>query len=208
MACSRPSSRLFLALVLLAGCAAPSTVARAGEPPLAVLDGTGAAVPLESLWRGQEATVVVFWSQGCPCVRRYQARVDALLDAWPTRRVRVVAVSSNANDSFEEALRVARERGVRVPLFRDEGARLAQALGARSTPTIAVLDGEGRLRFLGWLDNERLPGDADRQAYVERAVNGLLGGSAFAAKSPVFGCTITRSLFTTAPQTCGAHPDP
>ena len=196
---------LALGALLGAGCATPSASTRDGEPALLLTDAAGQPVRFDSLWQGQEATVVVFWSLGCPCVRRYQERVDALLGAWPSRRVRVVAVASNAGEPLDELLRVAKERGVRVPLYRDEGGRVAQALGARSTPSVAVLDGAGRVRFLGWMDNERLPGEADRQPYVERAVGGLLAGAAFAARSPVFGCTITRSLFTATPATCGAH---
>lgn len=211
MATSRPlrPAAALAALLLGAGCAGPAASTRAGAPPLTVTDAQGQPVRFESLWQGQQATMVVFWSLGCPCVRRYQERVDALLDAWPSRPVRVVAVASNAGEPLGDVLRVAKERGVRVPLYRDEGGRVAQALGARSTPTVAVLDGAGRVRFLGWLDNERLPGDAGRQPYVERAVDGLLGGAAFAARSPVFGCTITRSLLTATPAACGAHdPNP
>jgi hypothetical protein len=145
---------------------------------------------------GRDATVLVFWSGTCPCVRRYQERVDGLLDAYPAARVRVVGVSSNAGEPYADVLRVASERQVRIPILRDEGGALARSLGARSTPTVVVLDASGAVRYLGWLDNERLPGDPGREPWLDRALQGVLDGkTSFASRSPTYGCAITRSPF-------------
>ena len=151
--------------------------------------------------------MLVFWSGTCPCVRRYQQRVDALLDAYPAERVRVIGVSSNAGETHADALRVAKERQVRIPIYRDEGGFVARAVGAGSTPTVAVLDRSGAVRYLGWVDNERLPGDAGREPWLDRALQGVLDGKTrFSAKSPVYGCTITRTLFDAAASSCcSAH---
>lgn len=199
-------SRLVFALLLLAGCAT-SGHGRAGAPPLRLTGADGATVWLDALAAGREATVLVFWSAGCPCVRRYQARVDALAEAFPAARVRVLGVASNAGEPFAESLAAAQERGVRIPLYRDEGGAVAEALGARSTPTVVLLDQQGEVRYRGWLDNERLPGEEGREPWLERALEGLLAGqTGFAARSPVYGCAITRSLFDPpAGSCCTAH---
>jgi peroxiredoxin len=209
MGSSRSSSTaaraaLLLPLALtLAGCAGPSGAARPALDRLRLTSARGEPVTLEVLTAGRDATVLVFWSAGCPCVRRYQARVDALLDTWPAARVQVLGVSSNAGEPFAEALAAARERGVRLPLYRDEGGAVAEALGARSTPTVVVLDARGQLRFRGWLDNERLAGEAGRQPWLDQALEGLLTGrDDFAARTPVYGCAITTSLFGPAPGGC------
>ncbi len=197
-----------LAILRAAACAAPAPPLRPGGPALALVSGGGETVTLDELRRGRDAAVLVFWSAGCPCVRRYQERVDALLDAWPAGRVRVLGVSSNAGEPFDEVLRAARERGVRLPIYRDEGGRVAEALGARSTPTIAVLDAAGELRFLGWLDNERLPGDPGHEPWLDRALQGLLDGrTRFSARTPTWGCVITRSLFAPAERPCCSTSD-
>jgi peroxiredoxin len=189
-----------------AGCAtARSTPSAAAAAPLAARDGT--TTTLDALRRERDATVLVFWSGTCPCVRRYQDRVDALLDAWPRERVRVVGISSNAGERFVDALRVADERGVRIPILHDDGGRLADALGVSTTPTVVVLDRAGEVRYRGWVDNERLPGAAGREPWLDRALAGVLDGkTSFSARSPVYGCAITRSLFG-APQgaCCTAH---
>ena len=194
-----------LAALAIAGCAAaPATIVeRPGRAPLSLTAIDGSPVKLDQLWRERKVTVLVFWSGGCPCVRRYQGRVDALLDQYPADSVRVVGVSSNAGESFEDVIRVAKERRVRMPIFRDEGGRVAQAVGARSTPTVVVIDGRGALRFRGWIDNERLPGNPEREPYLERAIRGVLEGRGdFAERSPIYGCAITRSLFGSASTSC------
>jgi peroxiredoxin len=181
-----------------AGCGAARSSVAVGAPlQLRAAEGAEAGpAELTRLTSDRDATVLVFWSGSCPCVRRYQRRVDALLDRYSADRVRVVGVSSNAGESLADVRRVAHERGVRIPLYRDEGGEVARALGVKSTPTIVVIDRRGDVRFLGWLDNEREVGEPGREPWLERALDGVLAGrSDFQARTPTYGCTITRSLF-------------
>ncbi|MBL8921400.1 MAG: redoxin family protein [Myxococcaceae bacterium] len=200
------SRALLLSAAVLAGCAGTSGATRTAESSAVVLRAPVGAesTTLAALTSSRQATVLVFWSSGCPCVRRYQARVEAFAERYASRDVQVLAVSSNAGEPFEEALSVARERGVRVPLLRDDGGEVAKLVGARSTPTVALLDRSGAVRFVGWLDNEREPGVEGREAWLEQAVEGVLGGGSFAKRTPTWGCPITRSLSSVEPRRCEA----
>jgi peroxiredoxin len=184
------------------GCASGdlASAARSSDIPLTTAEGT--RTTLQALSRNRAATVLVFWSGGCPCVRRYQQRVDDLLDRYPAERVQVLGVSSNAGEDYADVLRIARERGVRIPIVRDEHGELARSIGVHSTPTAVVIGGDGRVRFLGWIDNERLPGDPQREPWLDRAIEGLLDNRAFANRTPTYGCTITRSLFHPSASSC------
>jgi len=175
-------------------------------PPLLVTSPGGNSIKLNELWLERKATVLVFWSTGCPCVRRYQQRIDALLDMYPRDKVQVLGISSNAGESFEEVKRVAKERGVRIEVFRDDSGQVAQTVGARTTPTVVVIDQSGNIRFRGWIDNERLPGDPDREAYLDNALRGVLEQrNDFPTRSPMYGCAITRSLFRAPGCQCHQH---
>jgi len=203
-----------LASVLLAGvaagCASQKVAKRGQADEVTLLTGEGNAVPLREIWRGHRATVLIFWSANCPCVRRYQDRVETLLERYRAKGVAVFGVSSNADETFPEVKRVASTRGVRLPIVRDEDGLLAQSFGVRSTPTVVMLDERGEARFLGWLDNERTPGEPDREPWLELALQGVLENrSDFATRTPVFGCTIARRLFgATQNHSCIAPNEP
>ncbi|MGB8298518.1 MAG: redoxin family protein [Polyangia bacterium] len=208
------SRRYVVATVLLAsavaGCASQKVAKRGQADELTLLTGEGNAVPLREIWRGRRATVLISWSANCPCVRRYQDRVETLLEQYQAKGVAVLGVSSNADETFAEVKRVAGARGIHLPIMRDEDGLLAQALGVRSTPTVVLLDERGRARFVGWFDNERTPGEPDREPWLELALQGVLENrSDFATRSPVYGCTIARRLFgATQGHSCLAPNEP
>lgn len=188
--------------LLTAACAGPG-VSGAGNvgvaTPRLLPTLTGESIDLARVVRDHDATVLVFWSTECPCVRRYQDRTQALADTNDPQRVAVLLVASNAAEDEAHMREVAADRGVKLPILRDATGELAAELGAKTTPTTVVLRRDGSVAFRGWIDNERLPDDADREPYVERVLAGLLTGTSdFAARSPTYGCMITRSLSTPA----------
>jgi hypothetical protein len=196
MATFRLAFLLFI-LPVIGGCASASNAhLDIRDAQLILTSASGTVVALDELWRTRSATVLVFWSGECPCVLRYQARVDSLLERYAADQVRVIGISSNAGESLGDVLGVAKERSVRIPIFRDEDGRVAAYVGAHSTPTVVVIDGSGKVRFRGWIDNERLPGEPGREAWLDRALSGILEHrDDFITQTPVYGCAITRSLF-------------
>lgn len=196
---------LFVAASACAPAMERPQLSAAAVTELALLGGDGVAVPLPALYGDKDALVLVFWSSECPCVRRYQDRVDALIARYPS--VRVIGVSSNAGETSAQVDKTVSDRGVKLPIWRDEGGRVAAVVGARTTPTIAIIDSHGALRYLGWLDNERLPGERGREAYVDSALAALLAHApVVTTRSPIFGCVITRSLAAAEAASCAAPP--
>jgi len=186
----------FLLAAVIAGCSANKASVRKDPSQLYLKAADGGFVTVSELANGRDATVLVFWSSTCPCVRRYQERVDSLLDRYPADRVRVIGISSNAGETFEKVLKTAGDRGVRIPIYRDEGGFVAKSMGAQSTPTVVVIDKAGNILFFGWLDNEHLPGDSSRKPWLDLAIEGILNGRRdFSARTPTYGCTITKSVF-------------
>lgn len=211
MASSESRLRLSAALLLaLAACASRTGALRAEGPAwqhVTLVPTVGERATAGELVHSAEATVFVFWSSGCPCVRRYQARVDALAAGWAARGVNVVQVSSNAGESLEALREAVVARGLPLPVWRDEGGRLARALGARSTPTVALVRRDGQLLYRGWIDNEREPGEPDREPWLELALSDFAVGKQGTTASPTWGCTITRSLASRETAVCHPPPD-
>ena len=61
---------------------------------------------------------------------------------------------------------------------------------------------DGTVLYRGWIDNERLPGEDGREAWLESALNGFVTRRPFASRTPTWGCTITRALGRTAAPHC------
>lgn len=150
---------------------------------------------LETIIRNHKATVLIWWGTQCPCVTRYQSRMEELQKNYASQSVAVIAVSSNADDSAEKATLVAKQRQLKIPLFFDNGGLLASKIGATTTPTAILLNSNGEVQFAGWMDNERMPGNKNRIAYLENAIIQLLKGEKIEVpKTPVYGCPITQSF--------------
>lgn len=183
---------------LLGACASLGGADRLAPGDGALVGPDGAPAELAETWGSHEATVLIFWGSSCPCVKRYEARVAALRARYPAERVAFRYVSSNADDDLG-ALLAARAAGREVvPFVKDRGGALAGKLGVISTPSAVVLDRGGAVRFRGWIDNEHDLGDPDREPWLEDAVDAALTGGSARAVTPVWGCTITRSLGETA----------
>ena len=195
---------LLFFLLVASGCATGSTGGRRvdlinqGAAVRAVTDLHGGHIDLVRQVVTHDATVLFWWSATCPCVRRYEERMAAIRSDYSPERVAVFAVASNAGEDSDTLAHTARERGFTLPLLRDHGGRLARELGVRTTPTTVVLDREGTVRFKGWIDNERRPGETGRIAYVtpilDWVVGGMKGDTPAADRSPVYGCPITTSI--------------
>ena len=142
-----------------------------------------------------KATVLFWWGNTCPCVKRYQARIQQLRKDFAKRGIQFYAIASNVDDNPVEIRKVAEKRKFNLPFIVDPNGRFARLMGVISTPTTMMLDSKGHVRFRGWLDNERKPGQSGRKPYLHTALNKLLAKKADKlVTAPVYGCTITRSF--------------
>lgn len=156
----------------------------------------GRSVTLGSL-RGSAGTVLVFWSNQCPWVDRYEERVLALSSRYRDQGVNLVLVNPNDPTAFpQEAAAEGLSRAQRAnygstAYVMDTGAQLAGALGAGRTPHVFAFDGNGSLVYVGGIDDS--PGDPGnvQRNYLSEALDASLAGRPVGvAQTRAFGCTI------------------
>ncbi|SHK05467.1 redoxin family protein [Rhodothermus profundi] len=163
------------------------------DRPMPSVDGR--QVTLAQL-RGAHGLVLIFWSNRCPWVDRYEARVQELARTYEARGITFVLVNANdPNSSPRESLAAsqqrAQQRDYAMPYLIDEGAALARALGASRMPEAFVFDAQGRLVYRGAIDDS--PGDAAnaQQVYLRTALEALLQGTLpETTRTGAFGCLI------------------
>lgn len=177
-----------LAVAITSCATAPDTKGEA--PPLVAPDGGD--VLLAPMFAAHDATVLVWWSSSCPCVKRYAERVRDLAERFRPRGVAFYYVASNADDGPTEIAAAAPSAA--LPILQDPGGALADHFAVTSTPTVIVIDHAGAMRFRGWVDNEHPVGDPDREPWLEDALGWLADGGAGTRLTPVWGCMVTKSL--------------
>jgi len=107
--------------------------------------------------RGPNGVVVMFICNHCPYVKKSIDRIVRDCRELQSRGVGSIAVMSNdpaynAEDSFENMQRVAREKGFPFPYVLDETQDVARAYDAVCTPEFYGFDANLELRYHGRLD--------------------------------------------------------
>lgn len=203
--------RSVLLLVLLAACTPESSLvsastaeaqtgpARPGQPAPAFTlpDLDGRKVSLSD-YAGH--TVVLEWfNPGCPFVRyaHGDGPLETLPQKWIGQGVTWLAINSGApgkqGTGVDTNKAAVGEFGMSYPVLLDESGTTGRAYGARSTPTMVVIDGKGVVAYLGALDNAPLgkPEGGTFRGLLDAALTDLSAGRAVATpSSQAYGCSV------------------
>lgn len=157
---------------------------------------SGQRLSLEQI-QGAKATVVMFLSNHCPCVRHIQEALVRLALDYRGKGVGFAAICSSDVETYPEdspdRMRVVAQRlGFPFPYLYDETQNVARAHEAACTPDFFVFDAQLRLAYRGQFDDSR-PGNGlpvnGRDLRV--ALNALLAGTPVSAEQkPSTGCGI------------------
>jgi len=162
---------------------------RIGNFQLPDVSGTTRSLQLYS----GKLVVFVFWSFKCPVSLAYDDRIEGLQNKYGDKGVTVFRIASAANETSAEIRANTANLKLTVPVLLDSEGNFAEKLGATHTPSVFILDGSMILRYKGALDNNKKPGESDRIAYAENAIDSILAGRPVAvSETRPFGCSIKR----------------
>jgi hypothetical protein len=161
-------------------------------PPFTLPDTAGSDVAFPD----GRATVVVFTCNHCPYALAWHDRLLAVARDYGERDVRMVLVNPNdaeryPRDSFDAMReRVERDGPWPAPYLRDESQETARAYGAKTTPDIFVLDGDGTLRYRGAPDADHMD-EVQNASWLRSALDAVLDGRDVTQRetAPV-GCSV------------------
>ena len=147
---------------------------------------TGSATLSLGAAAGAQGLAVVLWSDSCPWVSKYAARLDALVDQYGRAGVGFVFVQSETPS--EEADATVTPSG---PVVLDAEGRLAAALGAQSVPQAFFFGPDGALAYQGAIDDSPASVDRVRVPYLQQAMDQSLAGVPIEVQSTrALGCTV------------------
>ncbi len=140
--------------------------------------------------------VVTFLGTECPLAKVYGAQLASLADKYKTRGVTFIGINSNQQDTPTELGHYARKHGIKFPLLKDPGNRIADQFDAKRTPEVFVLDQQRKVRYLGRIDDQFGVGyarpDATRN-HLTQAIDEILAGKPVTVPfTEAVGCHIGR----------------
>lgn len=136
---------------------------------------------------------IVFWSAECPWSKRGDEHIHNQEVPWVWGEGALLwRVASNETESLEVLQAVSEERSL-APVLLDPDQEAADLYGARTTPHVYVIDGEGILRYQGALnDGDWRDPQPERSYLVDGVLAALNGDSPEPVETPGRGCTIVR----------------
>ena len=187
-------SSLALAVSLFAtGALAADAGAQVGKaaPAFELKDESGKVHRLAD-YKGK--TVVLEWTNPeCPFVKRhYQAKTMAKTHkAFAGKDVIWLAIDSTAHNTPDKSAAWKKTEGFAYPVLQDASGVTGKAYGAKTTPHMFVIDGEGIVRYAGGIDDDPRGKSKSPNNHVQAALTAVLAKQAPANQSTKpYGCSV------------------
>ncbi len=177
-------------------CALAGFVLSAAVPRFELRDTMGVAHTAAE-WSGYKAVVLFFVTTDCPIGNSYVPEMNRIREEYGKRGVLFWAVQAETSTDATAVARYAREFHYQFPVLIDPRQVLVEMSGARITPQAAVMSPDGRLYYLGRIDNRVEDFGKQRPQATERdlkdALDAVLGGKPVAhPTTKSIGCAINR----------------
>jgi len=192
--------RLFRSILVFTAVCALSAVALAESPAigaaapdfqLTTLDGKSFSLASEA--KSHKAVVVMFISTQCPYSNAYNDRMRDMASAYASKGVVFAGLNSNKNEDAAKATSHAKEHGHTFPIMKDPGNKVADMYDAQHTPTVFVVDPQGKVRYEGRIDENYEDPAGVTSPDLKNALDSLLAGKPVAKTvTKAFGCSIKR----------------
>ena len=180
-----------LGLATAASAETPPIGAPAPEIKLTTLDGK--PFTLSESVKGKNAVVVIFVATKCPYSNAYNDRMRDMAIAYGKQGVLFVGINSNKSEPAEEVASHAKQHGFTFPLMKDPNNKVADLYDAKHTPEVFVVDGAGKLRYHGRIDENYEEPAKVASPDLKNALDALIASKPIAkAETKAFGCSIKR----------------
>lgn len=184
----------FLMLLVATVAGADELALGAKAPQFALVNAAdGATVTMKP--DDGKIKVVVFTCNSCPYAKAFEPRLIEIANRFGNKGVSFYAVNPNddvqyTDETLPNMKKRADEKEYPFPYLKDGDSSTARAYGARVTPHVYVIDGDGTLRYRGYVDDSAKPAERKTTGLID-ALTAMTNGRDIAnADTRAFGCTI------------------
>ena len=183
--------RILLAAAIL------TAAAGAAERPQFALRDTGSVLHSSEEWTGKKAVVLFFTTTDCPLSNGEIPEMNRIRRDYEARGVAFYAVQADTTIPDAEVVTHAREFQFTFPVLLDPRQVLVNLTGATTIPEAAVVSSDGKLLYLGRIDNRVEDFDTRRPEptvfELRDALDAVLSGKPLPhSRTKAFGCAINR----------------
>lgn len=152
----------------------------------------------------EKGLLVIFSCNTCPFVvgngdkEGWEGRYNNLFEMASKNQIGMVLVNSNeakreGDDSMERMVAHANEQGYKMAYVIDANHKLADAVGARTTPHVYLLDKDLKLTYRGLIDDNVNSAKGVKENYLEKAMKEMAAGRIpEPGITKAMGCSIKR----------------
>ena len=157
--------------------------------------------------KGDKGLLVIFSCNTCPFVvgngsktEGWEGRYNGLAELSESLDIGMVLVNSNeakreGDDSLAAMKERAKEAGYTMPYVVDEGSKLANACGARTTPHVYLYNSKLELAYRGSIDDNVNRSEEVKERYLHMAMQRMAEGKKIkTTETKAIGCSIKRIL--------------
>ena len=170
---------------------------------LKMKDVSGDEFSLESL-KKDNGLLVIFSCNTCPFVignfmnEGWEGRYNEVFDSSSAHNIGMVLINSNEAkrpgvDSYDAMVEHSKKMKYKSAYTLDEGHKLADAFGAKTTPHVFLFDKDMSLVYKGAIDDSVKSKEKVKEHYLKNAMNNLAGGKEIKPdETKNIGCSIKR----------------
>lgn len=163
----------------------------AAGPPQFRLRDTQGAIHTAAEWNGRKAILLFFVTIDCPVGNSYVPEMNRIHDAYAAQGVAVYAVQADPAVAEPAVVKYAKDYRYGFPLLLDPDQVLVRLASAQITPQAAILYPDGRVVYLGRIDNRVVDFGKSRPQATQSDVRMILD-SVLAGKNLAY--TTTKSI--------------
>ncbi len=176
------------------GDASPTAAVGQAAPLFTLEDQTGKAVSLAE--QTGKVVVLEWFNNECPFVQKHYTGGDMnkLATAYKAKGVLWFAINSTKNKTNADNTAIAKEWNIDRQILNDSTGATGHAYGAKTTPTMVIIDKSGNIVYQGAIDSTASADQADiakSENYVAKALDEVLAGKPVSTQqTKSYGCGV------------------
>lgn len=151
-----------------------------------------------------KVVVLEWFNPECPFIVKHHSEAkknmtfNKLYDDYNSKGVVFLAINSSAagkqGNGLELNKKMKTEYKLPYPILLDESGDVGHAYGAKTTPHCFVINAEGKVAYMGAIDNNKNIDKAGDKNYVKAALDEILAGKPVTeATTASYGCGVKYS---------------